>query len=60
MFATQNASFKHPPLQILNKIFNTKRNLSYHAPCLWICLPLAIIQENIHIFNSLDEINQLY
>lgn len=54
MFATQNASFKHPPLQILDKILDKKGKLSYHAPSLWICFtPRNNSREDI--FNSLDE-----
>lgn len=36
-FATQNATFKSPPFQTLDRILDIKGKLSYHVPCLWIC-----------------------
>lgn len=50
MFATQNASFKHPPLQTVDKILDIKRKLSYHAPCVWIFfIPPNNSRENIFL-----------
>lgn len=49
MFATQNASFKHPSLQNVDKILDIKGKLSYHAPCVWICfIPPSNSREKIY------------
>lgn len=56
MFATQNACFKHPPLQTVDKILDIKGNLLTMHPVSGSALSLNIIQEN-NLFNSLDELS---
>lgn len=61
MFATQNASFKHPPPQTVDKILDIKGNISYHAPCLWICFtPPYNSRENIFFTPWKKSTNCLY